>query len=209
MNTDLDYYYNIFFLKSPCPMWVLDPQTTNFLDVNEAAIEQYGYSRDEFLTMRLPDVRANGELHLGVKLGTVVQSQRPGILYDLGNSCHKRKSGETFYVHVYSQHFLFKGNDAVLACLWDDDERVQAVTRAGDLLERTSHQSEQLQEIAWIQSHKVRRPVATILGLAQLFDTDDLDGTSNREILNGIIESASELDNVIEQIVKNTSGRSE
>ncbi|MGC2698507.1 MAG: PAS domain-containing protein [Candidatus Angelobacter sp.] len=38
-------------------MWVFDRQSLAFIDVNEAALQQYGYSREEFLTMRIVDIR--------------------------------------------------------------------------------------------------------------------------------------------------------
>ena len=46
----------IFFLQSPVPKWIYDAKTLHFVDVNYAAVELYGYSRDEFLAMALPDV---------------------------------------------------------------------------------------------------------------------------------------------------------
>ncbi len=61
-------------------------------------------------------------------------------------------------------------------------------------------QNERLKEIAWIESHKVRKPVATILGLAQLFNKDTPEDPTNEEILKGIIECAVELDMIIEEI---------
>jgi len=45
------------FLSSPYPMWVYDLQTLAFLEVNDAALRAYGYSRHQFLTMTLLDIR--------------------------------------------------------------------------------------------------------------------------------------------------------
>jgi PAS domain S-box-containing protein len=47
---------DVLFDRFPAPSWIYDVSTLRFLDVNRAAIERYGYSRQEFLTMTLPDL---------------------------------------------------------------------------------------------------------------------------------------------------------
>ncbi len=47
----------VLFASSPVPMWLYDRRSLRFLDVNEAAVATYGYSRDEFLAMTLLDIR--------------------------------------------------------------------------------------------------------------------------------------------------------
>ena len=49
--------YLSLFMLNPEPMWVYDVETLQILDVNEAAIQRYGYSRPEFLTLTLEDLR--------------------------------------------------------------------------------------------------------------------------------------------------------
>ena len=49
--------YRLLFHGNPNPMWVFDLETQAFLEVNEAAIQHYGYSREEFLTKTLADIR--------------------------------------------------------------------------------------------------------------------------------------------------------
>jgi len=45
--------YRLLFEKNPLPMWVFDIETLRFLDVNDAAVQKYGYSRSDFLAMTL------------------------------------------------------------------------------------------------------------------------------------------------------------
>ena len=47
----------MLFEASPMPMWVYDAETLAFLAVNDAAVRHYGYRRDEFLAMRITDIR--------------------------------------------------------------------------------------------------------------------------------------------------------
>jgi len=65
-------------------------------------------------------------------------------------------------------------------------------------------QNRRLQEIASISSHEIRRPVATILGLVNLFDQKNLENPLNREIIGHINITAQELDSVIHTIVEKT-----
>lgn len=69
---------------------------------------------------------------------------------------------------------------------------------------RISEQNEKLRDIAWVQSHKVRAQVATILGLAELISTDKPNDAVNAEVLNGIKTAARNLDDVIHEINKMT-----
>src|SRR6266850_1783086 len=48
--------FRLLFSNNPLPTWVLDRETLRFLEVNDAAVQQYGYSRDEFRNMSLLDV---------------------------------------------------------------------------------------------------------------------------------------------------------
>ncbi len=49
--------YRLLFASNPQPMWVFDLETLRFIEVNEAAVKHYGYSREEFLAMTLEDIR--------------------------------------------------------------------------------------------------------------------------------------------------------
>jgi len=70
--------------------------------------------------------------------------------------------------------------------------------------ENIKEQNKRLQEIASISSHEIRRPVATILGLVNLFDKKNMDNPMNREIVGHIDLTAQELDGVIHTIVEKT-----
>lgn len=72
------------------------------------------------------------------------------------------------------------------------------------VLAHVKDQNRRLQEIASISSHEIRRPVATILGLTNLFDRNNPDNPLNREIINHIDSTAKELDSVIHTIVEKT-----
>jgi PAS domain S-box-containing protein len=57
MLAESENQYRLLFLNNPQPMWIYDLETLAFLEVNEAAISHYGYTREEFLQMTLKDIR--------------------------------------------------------------------------------------------------------------------------------------------------------
>jgi len=96
--------------------------------------------------------------------------------------------------------------------VFDDSNHVIGVSCfARDITEQRRHlykieeQNLALREIAFIESHKIRGPVATILGLAQFFNNDDITDDVNKEIIAGIITASQQLDLVIRQVVQKTN----
>lgn len=77
---------------------------------------------------------------------------------------------------------------------------IQDVTEQRLYVQKIQTQNQRLKDIAWIQSHKVRAPVASILGLVQLFNQEKPDDPINIEVLQGVAEAAGTLDEVIKEI---------
>ncbi len=75
------------------------------------------------------------------------------------------------------------------------------ITKTRQHMIQIQEQNQKLKEISWIQSHKVRGPVSTILGLVQLFNMADADDVLNLQVLEGIKETAVCLDEIIREIV--------
>ncbi|MEB2781258.1 histidine kinase N-terminal 7TM domain-containing protein [Algoriphagus sp. C2-6-M1] len=75
-----------------------------------------------------------------------------------------------------------------------------------DYFKQISKRDLALKEIIWVQSHKVRAPLANILALTDILKTDDnLCKTSNKEFLTALEASAIQLDMVIKEIVNKAS----
>jgi PAS domain-containing protein len=55
--TELDAGFRILFMNNPQPMWVYNLKTLQLLEVNDAAVRHYGYSRNEFLQLLISDIR--------------------------------------------------------------------------------------------------------------------------------------------------------
>jgi len=92
-------YSNLFHL-SPQPMWVFDPETYRFIQVNEAAIKLYGYSKAAFLAMTIMDIRPEEERQ---KMKDALKKNGKRIEDVItGRFIHSKKSGELMDVEIYS-----------------------------------------------------------------------------------------------------------
>jgi len=112
--------YQALFEKSPIPMWVHDRESWMFLAVNEAAIEKYGYSREEFLSMKVSDIRPPEDIPL-LRKAMVLSGEG---LNNAGIWRHRTKSGKILMVEIYFHGFVFAGHQARLIMPLDITEKV-------------------------------------------------------------------------------------
>ncbi len=113
--------YREMFVANPQPMWVYDPETLAFLDVNAAAIRRYGYRREEFLAMTIKDIRPPEEIPR--LLTRVAQVEVNG---DAGVWRHRRRDGSELLVEITSHPLDFGGRRARVILAHDITQRVQA-----------------------------------------------------------------------------------
>jgi light-regulated signal transduction histidine kinase (bacteriophytochrome) len=64
-----------------------------------------------------------------------------------------------------------------------------------------------LKEIAWMQSHRVRAPLARIMALVALLSPETFDPEEDKEVVNELKKSSEELDDIIRDIVKRTESQ--
>ncbi len=65
--SDNEQSYRLLFESNPHPMWVYDREKLSFLAVNDAAIRNYGYSREEFLATTIKDIGEDRQQLIGLK----------------------------------------------------------------------------------------------------------------------------------------------
>jgi len=111
--------YRLLFQGNPHPMWVFDLETLMLLEVNEAAIQHYGYSREEFLRMSLTDLRA-GETDRRVK-SLRLDEDLNGLTWR-----HRRKDGSFMDMEVVWTPLAFEGRLAALTMATDVTARRRA-----------------------------------------------------------------------------------
>lgn len=179
--------YSELFHFNPQPMWVFDPKKNQFLDANYAAIEQYGYSKEEFKAMPIAEINSKLNVYGTCDIITNNKMQSSGICI------HQKKNEEFISVEIYRSSVEYKDREAFIILANDVSERLAYI-------KAIETQNKKLKEISWLQSHKVRAPVARILGLVNLIK-DDTNNNQN-EIIGYLHDSANELDEVIKDINK-------
>ena len=108
--------YRLLFQDNPNSMWVFDLETLAFLEVNESAIQHYGYSREEFLAMKMSDLRA---VEKGGHPQEVIRSDtESGRIWK-----HRRKNGTFIDVEVVWSPMVFRSRFAALTMVTDVTER--------------------------------------------------------------------------------------
>jgi len=114
--------YRLLFEADPQPMWVFDQQTLQFLAVNEAAVAQYGYSPDEFLSLTIIDIRPEQDRAKLLSTGT---RPRTGLI--VGSTWqHRRKNGDLIWVEITSHQVIFDRRPAELVLAKNVTKRKQA-----------------------------------------------------------------------------------
>lgn len=187
--------YRNLFNFSPLPLWVAEPDTFTFLDVNEAAVKHYGYSREEFLAMTLQDIRPAEDIKLFEEVAA--QNRSSGSTFFQGVFRHKKKNGEIIQVQIQRNFINFNNQKAELVLAEDITERME-------YLSAIEEQNKTLREIAWTQSHIVRAPLARMMGLIYLINHYNRKEIDQNELLLQIYNSGKDLDAIIRDIVKKT-----
>ena len=118
---DGDAPFRYLFDQNPTPMWVYELGSLAFLEVNQAAIQNYGYSRAEFLGMRITDIRPSEDVP---KLLDLTANRPPGLRY-VGTWRHRLKSGVQIDVDISSATIEFGGRPAVLVVARDITQQMQ------------------------------------------------------------------------------------
>jgi two-component system cell cycle sensor histidine kinase/response regulator CckA len=114
--------YRLLFESNPNPMWVYDLATLAFLLVNNAAVEKYGYSRAEFLTKTLYDIRTPED---AARLRADVAATNRALNF-AGAWRHRKRDGAEFPVEITSHLLTWQGRPARLVVAVDISERKRA-----------------------------------------------------------------------------------
>jgi PAS domain S-box-containing protein len=125
--------FRLLFEHHPEPMWIYDLETLRFLDVNSAAVEQYGYSREEFENMSIAQIRPSEELE---RLARDLAEPRPDLQHS-GVWRHCRRDGSLIQVEITSHRLRYADKAAALVIARDVSQRVEADRRRDQLLRET------------------------------------------------------------------------
>ena len=151
--------YRTLFDGNPTPLFLYDPTTLRFLAVNDAALRQYGYTREEFLGMKITALRPEEDIpalmrHLASPLQAGVRR---------GAFRHRRKDGSVFQVEVSSHGMDVAGSDARLVIVTDVSERAALEQQL-----RQAQKMEAVGQLAGGMAHDFNNLLSTILTTSEL-----------------------------------------
>jgi nitrogen fixation negative regulator NifL len=121
MLAESEHRYRLLFEHAPQPMWLYDIETLAFLEVNQMAVQHYGWSRDEFLAMTIRDIRPPEDV-----AALLASVQRRTSDPHTGQWRHRRNDGSIIDVEVRSHAVPRLGRTVRLVVVTDITERRRA-----------------------------------------------------------------------------------
>ncbi len=134
--------------RSPDAIEIIDPHTARILDVNQTACQRLGYTREELLSLHIPDIIVPGAMPFSME-ANLEEIRRTGVKIVIGR--HRRKDGSTFPVEVNIQYV--------------EEDRAYLVAVARDITDR-----QRLEEIQQGESKFISAVVDTVGSLIIVLD---------------------------------------
>jgi PAS domain S-box-containing protein len=183
--------YKLLFEKNPMPMWIMSTTALNILDVNEAAVNHYGYTKEEFLKLNATDLRP--EEDISKFMGTVPTQLKGRKRHGIWR--HKKKDGTVIMVDVVTDDTIYKNEAATLTLAEDVTERLVA---EAELVRSRVMQQELITETTILAQEKEREEIGKelhdninqILASTKLYL--ELARSGNKDLLSSAIEKSYE-----------------
>jgi PAS domain S-box-containing protein len=173
-----DKRFRLLFEENPQPMWVFDPETSTIIDVNRAAADQYGFTREEFHNKSLASIEAPPDESAPDTRLTDPSRPHAGICR------HRTKSGKLLDVDVAVHDIQYGGRPAALAVLVDITERRQ--------LEEQLRQAQKMEAVGMLAggvAHDFNNLLTIITGYSQLILNNLRPDDSNRHSVEQIMKA--------------------
>jgi two-component system, cell cycle sensor histidine kinase and response regulator CckA len=183
--------YRLMFDKSPLPKWMYDVETLRFLDVNEVAVRDLGYSRDEFLAMTIKDIRPPEDVP-----ALLEAERRADVTPRFGVWRLRKKSGEIIQVEITKHTFTLGDRACRLAVGRDVTERLRLEEQL-----RQAQKMEAVGRLAGGVAHDFNNVLSVILSYAEMLLTDIKPGDPVRADIEEIHKAGKRATDLTRQLL--------
>lgn len=157
---DSEENYRLLFSQNPMPMWVYDAHTFEFLAVNETALSHYGYTKDEFLKLKVTDIRPADELDRFLESNKNSSKE----IRNAGIWKHILKNGGLIDVEIRVQSINYNNHDAKLVLINDITDKLKAENELKKSYEQIKQLASHLQEVREEERKRIAREIHDELG---------------------------------------------
>ena len=191
--------HKLRFEQTPLPVWIYDLETLAFLDVNEATLEHYGYTREEAMLMTVMDIHPPETLE---ETRTRIQHVKTGGLGTETKRCstHRTKNGVVITVELFCRTITWEGRPAEIVYVNDITQQAQSQLFLQAAKEKAEAANRAKSEFLANMSHEIRTPMNGVLGMTELVLDTKLDD-EQRQYLNMAKSSAHSLMTIINDIL--------
>ncbi|MFI1770826.1 PAS domain-containing protein [Thalassobellus citreus] len=132
MLKESEEIYRWLYESNPMPMVIYDTDTLEFISVNNAVVEKYGYTEEEFYNMTILDIRPDSEKEKTIQSVKAIDNG----LTNAGVFIHQKKNGELIEVEIIRQRFLLEEKNATLVLVNDVTVQKQIEREKNELQEQ-------------------------------------------------------------------------
>ena len=183
--------YRLMFDNSPLPKWMYDVETLRFLDINEAAVHDYGYSREELFAMTIKDIRPPEDVP------ALLEAERGAATTPkFGVWRLTKKSGEIIQVEITKHTFMLGDRACRLAVGRDVTERLRLEEQL-----RQSQKMEAVGRLAGGVAHDFNNVLSVILSYGEMLLTDMKPGEPMREDVEEIRKAGKRAADLTRQLL--------
>jgi PAS domain S-box-containing protein len=185
---EADRRWRLVFDAHPQPMWIFDTDSLAFLAVNDAAVHQYGYTRDEFLDMTILDLLPPDDMP-----PAILDEPRPGTLRgEAALAHHRRRDGTLVDMEIVSHELELDGRHARLVLATDitDRNRARVALHHSEEQLRNAQRAEALGRIAGGVAHDFNNLLTTIRGFGEMLLLEMVPDDRRRNDVERICQAA-------------------